>query len=146
MEQFLNDMLVATQGALREADIICGTAGMKMNDEFHNLIAGQQKLVIDISIALAKMRSCRPVINPLYFAAICSLSNDETISNFERSNIVATAMKLYGLLTNKNHEMAWHDIVKVADEENITINAEIKTIIDKTIAKVGGYPTFTEFL
>lgn len=146
MEQFLKMLLKATQESLQKVDIITRITGYELSDEEQQVKANQQKLIVDIENALTKMMRCRPKIDPWYFAAMCVISTDETLDGTKRAIITATVMKLYGVLTNQSHKEAWNDIVKAAEEAHIPIDNGVKTVIDKTIAKLGGRPDFSEFL
>lgn len=146
MEEFLKSLLIVTQEALSQAEFIASLIDGRLDEESEAIKLNQQKLIIDIEASLIKMSRSRPKIEPCYFAAICVLSNDETLEFDKRVFIVSKVMKLYGLLTNKNHKEAWSDILKAAKESNITINSDIISVISKTIAKVGGSPQLKEFL
>lgn len=146
MEHFLKTILIATQESLREVAFICRATNLELSDESNEAKENQQKLIYDIEASLIKMAKCRPIIDPMYFAAMCVISNDESLELVERAVIISKIMKLYGILTNKSHKRAWASIVTAANDANIIINQNIKDIIDKTIKAVGGRPQLTEFL
>lgn len=146
MEYFLKKFLSATIDSVRVVDGICRSSNRELSSEDQELKDNQQNLICDIEASLKKMPKCRPIVNPMYFACMCVISNDETLETYERAKLISVIMKMYGILTNQSHKGAWYDIVKAANDANIPINQNIKAIIDKTIEAVGGRPQLTEFL
>lgn len=146
MEYFLNNLLRATIDSVRDADLILRYTDRELSSEAQELKDNQQKLICDIETSLKKMHKCRPSIDPMYFACMCVISNDETLDLYERAKLISVIMRIYGILTNQSYKGAWYDIVKAANNANILINQNIKDIIDKTIKAVGGRPQLIEFL
>ena len=132
--------------SVRVLDVICSFSNRELSSEEQEMKDNQQKLICDIEASLKKMQKCRPIVNPMYFACMCVISNDEALETFERAKLIIVIMKMYGILTNQSYKGAWYDIVKAANDADIPINQNIKGIIDKTIKAVGGRPQLTEFL